>query len=218
MPPRQSAPAHLQGAVTGPAPPSRLAGAMALGCGPAGGRALGGGASCLRCSPFFAAARRLFFEGKRGADGRISGLRQPSGGLQVAGGLRKRHSRAQLPRPPQRPRPPPTSELILPCPCAVQNRAIEGQKLRLGGDALRAEPTYLLYLQSRCRRRLGSLDFDPASAQAPATRPSASSSSTALGLEDGVVCNMLWGTKVPSRRASRWSTLRRPTAWVCGRL
>ena len=74
----------------------------------------------------------------------------------------------------------------------AQNRAIEGQKLRLGGDALRAEPTYLLYLHSRCRRRLGSLDFDPASAQAPVARPAASSSSTALGLENGVVCNILW--------------------------
>ena len=128
-------------------------------------------------------ARRRFFGGKWGAGGRISGRRQPSGGLQVADSIRKRHPRPRSPRLPQRPRPPPTCAPILTCPCGVQSRAIEGQKLRLGGDALGAEPTYLLYLRSGCRRRLGSVDFGPASAQPPVIRPAASSPPTALRLE-----------------------------------
>ena len=36
-------------------------------------------------------------------------------------------------------------------PLAAHSRHFEGQKLRLGGDALGADPTYLLYLPSRSR-------------------------------------------------------------------
>ena len=36
-----------------------------------------------------------------------------------------------------------------------------GQKLRLGGDALGADPTYLLYLPSRSRGELRRIDFEP---------------------------------------------------------
>ena len=53
---------------------------------------------------------------------------------------------------------------ISPCPnrlasllCAIA--ASQGQKLRLGGDALGAGPTYLLYLPSRSRGGLRRIDF-----------------------------------------------------------
>ena len=36
-----------------------------------------------------------------------------------------------------------------------------GQKLRLGGDALGADPTYLLYLAYRSRGELRRIDFEP---------------------------------------------------------
>ena len=36
-----------------------------------------------------------------------------------------------------------------------------GQKLRLGGDALGADPTYLLYLPYRSRGELRRIDFEP---------------------------------------------------------
>ena len=38
---------------------------------------------------------------------------------------------------------------------------VPGQKLRLGGDALGAGPTYLLYLAYRSRGELRRTDFDP---------------------------------------------------------
>ena len=41
----------------------------------------------------------------------------------------------------------------------VQVRHFPGQKLRLGGDALGADPTYLLYLPSRSRGELRRIDF-----------------------------------------------------------
>ena len=44
---------------------------------------------------------------------------------------------------------------------AAHPRHSPGQKLRLGGDALGADPTYLLYLPSRPRGELRRIDFDP---------------------------------------------------------
>ena len=42
---------------------------------------------------------------------------------------------------------------------AAHSRHFQGQKLRLGGDALGADPTYLLYLPSRPRGELRRIDF-----------------------------------------------------------
>eukprot|EP01045_Picozoa_sp_COSAG04_P005547 COSAG04_NODE_259_length_18733_cov_5.191371_8_plen_272_part_00 len=42
---------------------------------------------------------------------------------------------------------------------AAHSRHFPGQKLRLGGDALGADPTYLLYLPSRSRGGLRRIDF-----------------------------------------------------------
>jgi len=48
------------------------------------------------------------------------------------------------------------------CKPRLHTRGISpGQKLRLGGDALGADPTYLLYLQSRPRGGLRRIDFEP---------------------------------------------------------
>ena len=43
----------------------------------------------------------------------------------------------------------------------AQSRHFLGQKLRLGGDALGAEPTYLLYLPSRPWGELRRIDLEP---------------------------------------------------------
>jgi len=43
----------------------------------------------------------------------------------------------------------------------VQVRHFPGQKLRLGGDALGADPTYLLYLTYRPRGELRRIDLGP---------------------------------------------------------
>ena len=44
---------------------------------------------------------------------------------------------------------------------AAHSRHFPGQKLRLGGDALGAEPTYLLYLPYGSRGELRRTDFEP---------------------------------------------------------
>ena len=44
---------------------------------------------------------------------------------------------------------------------AAHPRHLSGQKLRLGGDALGADPTYLLYLAYRSRGELRRIDFEP---------------------------------------------------------
>ena len=61
---------------------------LASGCGPAGGDALGGGASYLLRSPCFCALRSPVFGGKRSADGRISGPEATQLGLAATGGVR----------------------------------------------------------------------------------------------------------------------------------
>ena len=48
-----------------------------------------------------------------------------------------------------------------PLASSVQIWHFPGQKLRLGGDALGADPTYLLYLPSRSRGGLRRIDFGP---------------------------------------------------------
>ena len=50
---------------------------------------------------------------------------------------------------------------IAPQASAAHPRHFSGQKLRLGGESLGAEPTYLLYLPSRSREELRRLDFEP---------------------------------------------------------
>ena len=45
------------------------------------------------------------------------------------------------------------------CPIAAHSWHFPGQKLRLGGDALGADPTYLLYLAYRSRGELRRIDF-----------------------------------------------------------
>ena len=54
---------------------------------------------------------------------------------------------------------------------AAHSRHLQGQKLRLGGDALGADPTYLLYLPSRSRGGLRRIDFGawPRAATLPPT-------------------------------------------------
>eukprot|EP01045_Picozoa_sp_COSAG04_P062575 COSAG04_NODE_32757_length_197_cov_25.714286_1_plen_65_part_11 len=49
---------------------------------------------------------------------------------------------------------------------AAHPRHFPGQKLRLGGDALGAEPTYLLYLPSRSRGELRRIELEPDGARA----------------------------------------------------
>jgi len=49
---------------------------------------------------------------------------------------------------------------------AAHSRHFPGQKLRLGGDGLGAEPTYLLYLPYRSRGELRRTDLDPGCAAA----------------------------------------------------
>ena len=44
---------------------------------------------------------------------------------------------------------------------AAHSWHLPGQKLRLGGDALGADPTYLLYLPYRSRGELRRIDFGP---------------------------------------------------------
>ena len=44
---------------------------------------------------------------------------------------------------------------------AAHSWHFQGQKLRLGGDSLGADPTYLLYLPSRSRGGLRRIDFGP---------------------------------------------------------
>ena len=61
---------------------------LASGCGPAGGDALGGGASYLLRSPCFCALQSPVFGGKRSADGRISGPEATQLGLAATGGVR----------------------------------------------------------------------------------------------------------------------------------
>ena len=53
-----------------------------------------------------------------------------------------------------------------PATSSVQVWHFPGQKLRLGGDALGADPTYLLYLPSRSRGELRRTDFGPGCAGA----------------------------------------------------
>jgi len=48
-----------------------------------------------------------------------------------------------------------------PASLAAHTRHFLGQKLRLGGDALGAEPTYLLYLAYRSRGELRRIDLAP---------------------------------------------------------
>ena len=48
----------------------------------------------------------------------------------------------------------------------LHTRGFPGQKLRLGGDALGADPAYLLYLPSRSRGELRRIDVGPDSAGA----------------------------------------------------
>ena len=55
--------------------------------------------------------------------------------------------------------PPQTFPRIGPQAQAAHPRHFPGQKLRLGGDALGAEPTYLLYLSFRSRGELRRIDF-----------------------------------------------------------
>ena len=50
--------------------------------------------------------------------------------------------------------------------CSVQSQHFLGQKLRLGGDALGADPTYLLYLPSRPQGELRRIDLGPGCAGA----------------------------------------------------
>ena len=80
-----------------------------------------------------------------------------------------------------------------------------GQKLGLGGDALRADPTYLLYIYSRCSRHLVSVDFDPSFADATSS-DRAYPESTSLA-QRGLVS---WRT--------RWSCDLEVWAWAVGRL
>ena len=51
--------------------------------------------------------------------------------------------------------------VIGPQASAARPRHFPGQKLRLGGDALGADPTYLLYLPYRSRGELRRIDFEP---------------------------------------------------------
>ena len=54
-----------------------------------------------------------------------------------------------------------------------------GQKLRLGGDALGADPTYLMYLPSRSRGELPRIDLGPDCASATLNNFAASESTQA---------------------------------------
>ena len=56
---------------------------------------------------------------------------------------------------------PQTFPRIGPQASAAHSRHFPGQKLRLGGDVLGADPTYLLYLPSRSRGELRRIDFEP---------------------------------------------------------
>ena len=66
---------------------------------------------------------------------------------------------------------PPRRAGIDPQASSVQVWHFPGQKLRLGGDALGADPTYLLYLPSRSRGELRRIDFGawPRAATLPPT-------------------------------------------------
>ena len=60
---------------------------------------------------------------------------------------------------------------VCPQASAAHSRHFQGQKLRLGGDALGADPTYLLYLPSGSRGELRRIDFGawPRAATLPPT-------------------------------------------------
>ena len=67
-------------------------------------------------------------------------------------------------------------------------RHFPGQKLRLGGDALGADPTYLLYLPYRSRGELRRIDLGPDCAGATLTNLAAG---TELSLVFGIVSTLV---------------------------